>query len=430
MASEPFFFPSLFNLVSWPSFVLLLPLCASFCAIESGSPSKNKQCLTFWVLFAVSALFSPTFTKILLWIPFWPYVKGVMTFLLVVPYFWGASYVYMSSLRPYLVKGACKFFLIRNIVFLLTRKCLSVCGIFIFLHRFCFSSTRQNNFPSWTDKTVAVNGQDESEKNLVSQLTSNLHYDNIERYCNPISNEVPNKRTCERCFKEYLRVEQPKAKEKARAEELALKLRCNFPYMANRQNAAALVRNLVNLENWRGLIDSPSVESIRLCSWRKPDIGWVKLNTDGSIDREKAGLGGLLRDYNGNPVCAFVSKVYLDDIFLVELYAIWKGLVLAQGLGVKVVWVESDSMSAVKTINRKQFHNGKADKYLEHIWGLLKKFDKQQVSHSWRETNRAADYLSKMVLETDDVILWPCDFPLSLHNIIEDDAQGRLYIRR
>jgi ribonuclease HI len=94
-----------------------------------------------------------------------------------------------------------------------------------------------------------------------------------------------------------------------------------------------------------------------------------------------------------------------------------------------VVWVESDSLSVVNTINRQQPYSGKADACLKQIRLLLKKFKKHKVSHSWRETNRAADYLAKMVVERD-VVLWPADFPTSLKKIIKDDAEGMVYCRR
>lgn len=169
--------------------------------------------------------------------------------------------------------------------------------------------------------------------------------------------------------------------------------------------------------------------SIRLCRWKKPDPGWTKLNTDGSVDRENASFGGLLRDFKGNPLCAFVSKAPRDDIFSVELGAIWRGLVLALGLGIKDIWVESDSMSAVKTINREQSYNQKADTCLNKIWELLKKFDIYEITHSWRETNRAADHLAKTVMSGNDAVFLPDDFPPTLWSIIKDDAQGRIYFR-
>nr|XP_011470555.1 PREDICTED: uncharacterized protein LOC105353254 [Fragaria vesca subsp. vesca] len=167
----------------------------------------------------------------------------------------------------------------------------------------------------------------------------------------------------------------------------------------------------------------------RLCRWEKPQVEWTKLNTDGSTELGNAGIGGLFRNYKGEPICAFVSKGLADDIFMVELCAILRGLVIASSLGIKLLWVESDSLAVVKTINREQPHSSKACSILKSIWKILKKFDKHCVSHTWRETNRAADHLAKMVVPKRDVVFWPDDFPDSLNRIIKEDAKGTIYCR-
>lgn len=231
----------------------------------------------------------------------------------------------------------------------------------------------------------------------------------------------------EKCLVAHLKGKKHKAKEK----ELRLELQVtNSTYLLSlaqkRLKGMVLLRNLNQIAN----ILSPVSRSIRWCEWAKPKFGWTKLNTDGSIQREIASFGGLLRDYKGEPICGFVSKASQGDVFLVELWAIWRGLVLALGLGIKAIWVESDSMSVVKTINKKQPSCLKAQSCLKQIWKLLEKFDKYQISHSWRETNRAADHLAKMVLSGNDVVLWPADFQHRLWNIIKDDASGKKYLRR
>ncbi|PIA52226.1 hypothetical protein AQUCO_01000240v1 [Aquilegia coerulea] len=174
---------------------------------------------------------------------------------------------------------------------------------------------------------------------------------------------------------------------------------------------------------------NPFARPPRLCTWEKPKIGWTKLNTDGSVDLKNAGLGGLLRDHLGCPTCAFVTKSPRDGIFSVEIWAIWRGLILALGQNVKSIWVESDSMSAVQAINKEWPYPLKDGSCLKHIWKLLSKFENYQVSHTWREANRAADHLAKMNLNARDIVLCPGDFPESLCNIINDDAEGKVYLR-
>lgn len=273
---------------------------------------------------------------------------------------------------------------------------------------------------------------------FVSQVESKSIHDNLEtdlkkgqkdRSCDVCLISTTSKKCLEKHFKGK--------KHKAQEEEnrrLVENKRVYFPSKMEEVDRMTSPGNLngykwVNLDNLSSLF-SPITRSIGWSTWKSPEFGWTKLNTDGSVDQENARLGGLLRAYKGDPICGYVSKSPVDDIFLVELYAIWRGLVLALGLRIREIWVESDSMSVVKTINRQQSYNSRASSCLKHVWCLLNKFEKYKVSHVWRESNRAADCLSKMDRVENDVVIWPSDFPERLCNIIKDDAQGRWYNRR
>lgn len=413
-------FESFFDILSWPSFTLVCPLYASFLAVKSDSCSKNQQCLTFWVLFALFTILEQALSKLLLWLPFWPYVKGVATVLLVIPYFGGASYIYMYFVRPYLSENSMKW-----INLSLPRNN-------------CFPSWRHNDFVDVADTNMIGDGHEELEKSVFQQIFEPNHDIVEEEIAGPTSpKKVQKEWSCAVCLfstsseiflkKHFQGKEHETNEENLRAEELARDTSKSL-LTAKREPRMVFLGNLANLETWSDLL-CPVARSIRWCQWKRPDFGWIKLNTDGSIDSENAGIGGLFRDYEGNAICGFVSKASGHDIFLVELWAIWRGLVLALNLHIQVLWVESDSLSVVNTINRQQPYSGKADACLKQIRLLLKKFKKHKVSHSWRETNRAADYLAKMVVERD-VVLWPADFPTSLNNIIKDDAEGMVYCRR
>uniref|UniRef100_A0A7N2LCT4 UBC core domain-containing protein n=1 Tax=Quercus lobata TaxID=97700 RepID=A0A7N2LCT4_QUELO len=45
---------------------------ASFLAIESGSSSRNRQCLTYWVLFSLIKVLESSFVNLFEWYPFQP----------------------------------------------------------------------------------------------------------------------------------------------------------------------------------------------------------------------------------------------------------------------------------------------------------------------------------------------------------------------
>lgn len=240
--------------------------------------------------------------------------------------------------------------------------------------------------------------------------------------------------TSEKCLSKHLKGKKHKAKKEELREEDIIAVNKTAKNSSKKTNEMVFHQSFnqitwVNLENLSSIL-SPVTRSIRWCTWKKPKFGWTKLNTDGSIDRQNAGLGGLFRDFNGDPICGYVSKAPRYDTFLVELWAIWRGLVLALTLGIRVIWVESDSMSVVNTINRKQTYGPKASSCLKHIWDILEKFENYRVSHAWRETNRAADHLAKMdIFGSSDVVIWPNSFPNSLRKIIKEDAEGKWYRR-
>ncbi|CAA3008572.1 uncharacterized protein LOC111396815 isoform X2 [Olea europaea subsp. europaea] len=421
-------FCQFFNVLAWPSIPLMFPLYASIRAIKCDQESVYQQCLKYWVLFSMATIFECALSKLLVWLYVWPYIKGVATVLLIVPSFAGASYVYTRFVH--IAEDSC----FRDM--LLIPESITI---------------EQNEFSDQASSHTSENGEEESENCVSYELsgmaaklrnepgtvgTIDTDHTMIGVLLQPgCLKKVQREWSCPLCLiittsakdlrmhirgkKHKLKKMEDKQKNAAATKETTISL--------TKKKANFLTRfNFHNMSGFAALVK----RSDRWSVWIKPDFGWTKLNTDGSIDKENAGFGGLFRDYRGNAVCAYVSKYPGDDIFLAELRAIWRGLIVALGLGIKVIWVESDSMSVVKTINKEQPYGPKASSCLKHTWKLLKKFDKSRVSHSWRETNRAADYLAKMDLSGSDVVLWPGDFPCGLSRIIEEDALGTKYYRR
>ncbi|XP_031279206.1 uncharacterized protein LOC116137673 [Pistacia vera] len=410
----------LFCAFSSSPFTLVYPMYASARAIESDSHSINQQCLACWVLFGLILFMEMVLSELLKWIPFWPYIKGVATILLAIPSFQGASYVYKHFIGAYFLEDS----QMRNILFIPRKKDFIAC------------------IPDAVHTNYVQNGLEQLEKHTICKenLEPSCDISKVEYAWPTLTvNKAQGSRcalcqvstTSEKCLKKHLQGKKHKIME----QELNLReLEANNTNRSSlmpmkTKHGVALHGNFspmpsVNLKKWSGFY-----KPMTWHSWQKPPLGCIKLNTDGSVDRENAGFGGLLRDYRGQPICAFVTKAQFDDVFLVELSAVWRGLVLASCLGIRVIWVESDSESVVETINGLRSFNTKASSWLNDIWRLLGNLERFCVSHTWRETNKAADYLSKMVLMGSDVVLWPNDFPSNLCNIIKDDAEGRLYRR-
>lgn len=106
-------------------------------------------------------------------LPYWPYVKGTVTVLLVVPYFGGASYVYKCFVRTHPFKVSEIFCLIWNILFIPVRKNFPFNGL--------------NNFVDEIDKNRTVKGQEEQQKPVIFQVLhhmgSSLYLHHVISFC-------------------------------------------------------------------------------------------------------------------------------------------------------------------------------------------------------------------------------------------------------
>uniref|UniRef100_A0A5B7ATI9 HVA22-like protein n=1 Tax=Davidia involucrata TaxID=16924 RepID=A0A5B7ATI9_DAVIN len=90
------------DVLAWPLLALGYPLCASIRAIETNSNSDMQKLITYWILFSFISLFELGFVQLIEWLPFWPYLKVIVTGWLVLPSFDGAYHVYDCLVRPLL----------------------------------------------------------------------------------------------------------------------------------------------------------------------------------------------------------------------------------------------------------------------------------------------------------------------------------------
>ncbi|KAK7407451.1 hypothetical protein VNO78_09391 [Psophocarpus tetragonolobus] len=99
----------------------------------------------------------------------------------------------------------------------------------------------------------------------------------------------------------------------------------------------------------------PPLQGAHVASWKKPEIGWVKLNVDGSRDHfndTSAGCGGVFRDSSAKWVYGFAKRLNPDNnqAHQTELEAILTGLNIASKLNIKKLIVESDSEPVVRMV--------------------------------------------------------------------------------
>lgn len=87
-----------------------------------------------------------------------------------------------------------------------------------------------------------------------------------------------------------------------------------------------------------------TVKTMRSITWKRPEVGWIKLNTDGSCDvsRERSGCGGLLRNSDGVFVMGFAKFLGNCSVLRAEAYGLLEGLQCASEIGIAKLQIECD----------------------------------------------------------------------------------------
>ena len=142
--------------------------------------------------------------------------------------------------------------------------------------------------------------------------------------------------------------------------------------------------------------------------WLPPQVGWVKLNTDGMAHGSpgRAASGGVFRNHMGVVIGAYCFDVGIGTAFLAEISALIQGIEYAHQRGWHMLWIEVDSMAVLQCLQ--------SPSYLPP-WRVATRWDncKQLLnsmrfycSHIYREGNAVADRLASMGLDHEIPLWW------------------------
>ncbi|XP_077232615.1 uncharacterized protein LOC143869960 [Tasmannia lanceolata] len=120
------------------------------------------------------------------------------------------------------------------------------------------------------------------------------------------------------------------------------------------------------------------------------------------------------------------DKITIQEL---ELAAVHSGISLASTMGIKQLWIESDSLLAVNTIKGYYPCPRRRKRTLAGIRRNLSKLSDWKVTHIWREANRAADFLSKIDCPIKGNCIAGSPIPPLLADIEKEDLEGTLYFR-
>ncbi|KAL3620460.1 hypothetical protein CASFOL_035372 [Castilleja foliolosa] len=104
-------------------------------------------------------------------------------------------------------------------------------------------------------------------------------------------------------------------------------------------------------EHWNSIAQNLQLPPSFRKSWKPPQSGWIKVNTDASFNDGNAVAGIVLKNHNGSILFAAAYKHRCQDAITAETLAILDACLLLESLNLKKAIIESDCLNAISWIN-------------------------------------------------------------------------------
>lgn len=141
----------------------------------------------------------------------------------------------------------------------------------------------------------------------------------------------------------------------------------------------------------------------------KPPEGWVKLNTDGSVDGDSglACCGGVIRDAEGQWLRGFSKKIGTTTSFAAELWGLRIGLLICRNLNILGLVIELDAESIVNVLQKSSYAYNIISLILGDCRLLISHMQRTQIKHCFRQANHCTDSLARFSFsQTFDFLLF------------------------
>ena len=147
----------------------------------------------------------------------------------------------------------------------------------------------------------------------------------------------------------------------------------------------------------------------------------MKINVDGATfeDGRNSSVGAVIRDSCGAVIAAcgkFLQGQF--SVSKVEALAMESGILLAQGMKLSRIIVESDALSVVSSVNG-AFIEGSIGHLIQGILALLSSFTNWKVNHVNRDYNRVAHELAHPARRNEDSQVWIGVLPIVVQEIVQ-----------
>ncbi|CAL1375573.1 unnamed protein product [Linum trigynum] len=131
-------------------------------------------------------------------------------------------------------------------------------------------------------------------------------------------------------------------------------------------------------------------------AWSPPPQDWMCVNTDGSEKQpgSEAAGGGIIRDWMGKCMGAFVENLGVCTITRAEIMAAIRGLQMAWKNGYRKVLLQLDSTTAINILTSQDQIEHRYHNLVLQFQRLLQQNWEVKISHIYREGNKVADFLA------------------------------------
>ncbi|XP_057793119.1 uncharacterized protein LOC131009729 [Salvia miltiorrhiza] len=164
----------------------------------------------------------------------------------------------------------------------------------------------------------------------------------------------------------------------------------NLGYMANEWSEYLTLRSIGVSSRPAPPPDYVSVH------WWPPDVGWIKVNTDGSASGSPGLIagGGVFRDHAAMVRGCFHTKGGSGFAFEAELLAVITAIAIAYNRGWRKLWLEADSSYVVGLLQQRTMEvPWRFINYWKETLARLQEIT-FRVSHIYREGNAVADIMA------------------------------------
>ena len=157
-----------------------------------------------------------------------------------------------------------------------------------------------------------------------------------------------------------------------------------------------------------------------------PPTGWLKVNFDGAIFKEKclAGIGCIIRNDKGLVMAAFTQVIPLPtSVEMVEFLAARSAIGFAQELSLDQIILEGDSETCINALSKGGWESSSFGHIINDINFFASAIRSLSFSHTCRLGNKVAHRLARSACNFPLFHAWMEDIPPDIVSVYASELQ-------